>query len=150
MAVLLGIDIGTTATKAVMLDPERGLIAQAERPVTLCSDGSGWAEEHVEDRPAMREALAEIACEHRSHPLHVAHMYRLIQAEVAPDLLHHLATHARGYEDHGRIPGGEVDDEEEEGGDSEDQGDRAQDAPEKVPGHRPTTAGSGRPTNPSR
>ncbi len=49
MAVLLGIDIGTTATKAVMLDPARGLIAQAAQSVTLHSDEPGWAEEHVED-----------------------------------------------------------------------------------------------------
>ena len=38
MTLLLGIDIGTTATKAVLLDSERGLVAEAERPVTLNSD----------------------------------------------------------------------------------------------------------------
>lgn len=45
MTLLLGIDIGTTATKAVVLDAGRGLIAQAERPTTLYSDRPGWAEE---------------------------------------------------------------------------------------------------------
>jgi xylulokinase len=46
---LLGIDIGTTATKAVILDPDDGVIAQAERPVTLHADQPGWAEEEVDD-----------------------------------------------------------------------------------------------------
>ena len=49
MTVLLGIDLGTTATKAVLLDVERGLVATAERPVTLHSDQPGWAEEDVQD-----------------------------------------------------------------------------------------------------
>ncbi|HUG13996.1 MAG TPA: FGGY-family carbohydrate kinase [Thermomicrobiales bacterium] len=42
---LLGIDIGTTALKAVVLDPQRGVIAQAQRPHTLRSPHPGWAEE---------------------------------------------------------------------------------------------------------
>ena len=41
---LLGIDIGTTALKAVLLDPERGVVAQAGRPHTLRSPHPGWAE----------------------------------------------------------------------------------------------------------
>ncbi len=41
---LLGIDIGTTALKAVVLDPERGVIAQAGQPHTLRSPYPGWAE----------------------------------------------------------------------------------------------------------
>ena len=45
MSVLLGIDIGTTATKAILLDPEVGLVAEAERRATLHSDHAGWAEE---------------------------------------------------------------------------------------------------------
>jgi xylulokinase len=49
VSLLLGIDIGTTATKAVLLDPQRGLVAEAERPVTLHSDHPGWAEEDVEE-----------------------------------------------------------------------------------------------------
>ena len=43
--VLLGIDIGTTATKGVLLDPEKGLVAEAEAPSTLRSPLAGWAEE---------------------------------------------------------------------------------------------------------
>ncbi len=47
MSVILGIDIGTTATKAILLDPQRGLVAEAERPTALHSDHPGWAEEDV-------------------------------------------------------------------------------------------------------
>ena len=49
MSLLLGIDVGTTATKAILLDPASGVIAQAERPTTLHSDHPGWAEEDVDD-----------------------------------------------------------------------------------------------------
>ncbi|HEX5164621.1 MAG TPA: FGGY family carbohydrate kinase [Thermomicrobiales bacterium] len=41
---LLGIDIGTTALKAVLLDPERGVVAQAGGSHTLRSPHPGWAE----------------------------------------------------------------------------------------------------------
>lgn len=47
MTLLLGIDIGTTATKGVLLDSARGLVAEAERPVVLHADRPGWAEEEV-------------------------------------------------------------------------------------------------------
>lgn len=49
MTFLLGIDIGTTATKGVLLDPVRGLVAEAERPAVLHADRPGWAEEEVSD-----------------------------------------------------------------------------------------------------
>lgn len=49
MTLLLGIDIGTTATKAILLDPAVGLVAEAERPTTLHSDSPGWAEEDVSE-----------------------------------------------------------------------------------------------------
>ncbi|MET0590814.1 MAG: FGGY family carbohydrate kinase, partial [Naasia sp.] len=42
--VTLGVDIGTTGTKAVLLDPERGIIARVARPSTLRSERPGWAE----------------------------------------------------------------------------------------------------------
>jgi xylulokinase len=45
VTLTLGIDVGTTATKAVLLDPERGVIAEAARPAELFSDHPGWAEE---------------------------------------------------------------------------------------------------------
>ena len=46
--VLLGIDIGTTATKGILLHPERGVIAEAQAPSTLRSPQTGWAEEDPE------------------------------------------------------------------------------------------------------
>lgn len=41
----LGIDIGTTATKGILLHPEQGVVAEAESPSTLRSPRVGWAEE---------------------------------------------------------------------------------------------------------
>lgn len=49
MSLLLGIDIGTTATKGILLDPDRGLVAESERHTTLYSDHPGWAEEDVDE-----------------------------------------------------------------------------------------------------
>ncbi len=43
--LLLGLDIGTTATKCVLVDPGRGVIAGESRPVTLSTPQAGWAEE---------------------------------------------------------------------------------------------------------
>jgi len=45
---ILGIDVGTTAIKAVALDRERGIVAQVERPHELLSPHPGWAEEDPE------------------------------------------------------------------------------------------------------
>jgi xylulokinase len=45
MPNLLGIDIGTTATKALLLDPAAGVLAEASLPVDLRSPQPGWAEE---------------------------------------------------------------------------------------------------------
>jgi xylulokinase len=45
MTLLLGIDIGTTATKAMLLDADRGPVAEAERRTELHSPHPGWAEE---------------------------------------------------------------------------------------------------------
>ncbi len=46
---LLGIDIGTTATKGVLCDPEGRIVAEAEAPATLHSPQPGWAEEDPEE-----------------------------------------------------------------------------------------------------
>lgn len=43
---LLGIDIGTTATKGILLHAEQGIVAEAEATATLHSPQSGWAEEN--------------------------------------------------------------------------------------------------------
>jgi xylulokinase len=43
-ALVLGIDVGTTSTKAVLADPAAGVVAQASEPVALSSPHPGWAE----------------------------------------------------------------------------------------------------------
>jgi xylulokinase len=43
--LLLALDIGTTATKCALVDPQAGVVAEDERPVTLSSLHPGWAEE---------------------------------------------------------------------------------------------------------
>ncbi|MGC1285174.1 MAG: FGGY family carbohydrate kinase, partial [Streptosporangiaceae bacterium] len=43
--LLLAIDVGTTATKCLLLDAGRGVVAEYERPVALSSARPGWAEE---------------------------------------------------------------------------------------------------------
>ncbi|MEA2446165.1 MAG: xylulokinase [Thermoleophilales bacterium] len=45
MSLALGIDIGTTATKALVIDDEGRIVAEAERPSELYSKHPGWAEE---------------------------------------------------------------------------------------------------------
>lgn len=42
---ILGLDIGTTGTKAVLLDPEKGIVSESLAPVNLNSPEAGWAEE---------------------------------------------------------------------------------------------------------
>jgi len=42
--LLLGIDLGSSGVKAVLLDPERGIVASSTRDVALHSDHPGWAE----------------------------------------------------------------------------------------------------------
>lgn len=43
-ALTLGIDLGTTGTKAVVADPGAGVLGEASRPADLWSDHPGWAE----------------------------------------------------------------------------------------------------------
>ncbi|MCP5156180.1 MAG: FGGY-family carbohydrate kinase [Ectothiorhodospiraceae bacterium] len=66
--VLLGIDIGTTATKAVLLDAERGIVAEASAAAGLSSPRATWAEADAEQwwdnvgavsRRCLREAGVE-------------------------------------------------------------------------------------------
>src|SRR5215472_2534603 len=65
---VLGIDVGTTALKAVALERERGVVAQAERPHELLSPHPGWAEEDPErwwttTIETVRELLAVISAQ---------------------------------------------------------------------------------------
>lgn len=48
MSLALGIDVGTTATKAVAIDGDGGVVAAAERRSELLSPRPGWAEEDTE------------------------------------------------------------------------------------------------------
>jgi len=62
---VLGIDVGTTGLKAVALERERGIVAQAERPHELLSPHPGWAEEETEQWwattvEAIRELLSRV------------------------------------------------------------------------------------------
>ncbi len=62
---VLGIDVGTTALKAVALERDHGIVAQAERPHELLSPHPGWAEENPErwwttTIEAIRELLTAI------------------------------------------------------------------------------------------
>jgi xylulokinase len=60
VTLALGIDVGTTATKAVLLDAERGVVAEADRPAELVSERPGWAEE---DPGAWWANVCELASE---------------------------------------------------------------------------------------
>jgi xylulokinase len=44
MSVLLGIDLGTTATKAVLVDPAEGVVAVSSADTDVRSPAPGWAE----------------------------------------------------------------------------------------------------------
>lgn len=64
----LGIDIGTTGLKAVVLHRDHGIVAQTARPHELISLHPGWAEEDPEQwwattREAVRELLEIIPAE---------------------------------------------------------------------------------------
>ncbi len=47
--LLLGLDLGTTATKCVLVDAERGVLREDARPVALSSARPGWAEEDPQE-----------------------------------------------------------------------------------------------------
>jgi xylulokinase len=46
---LLGIDVGTTSTKAIVIDRDGGRLAEASRPATLTSRQATWAEEEPQE-----------------------------------------------------------------------------------------------------
>jgi len=63
--LILGLDIGTTATKGILLDPESGIVAETEAATTLHSPHIGWAEEDPEEWWGNVAAVAR-ACLHAS------------------------------------------------------------------------------------
>ena len=57
----LGIDVGTTAVKALLLDEEARVVAEASQPHDLSSPHPGWAEEDPADWWAgVRAALGKL------------------------------------------------------------------------------------------
>ena len=65
---VLGIDVGTTALKAIALEREKGIVAQAEMAHELLSPQAGWAEEDPErwwttTVEAIRQLLKDIPAE---------------------------------------------------------------------------------------
>ena len=42
--LLLGVDLGSSGLKAVLLDPEHGIQAVSSQPLELFSDKPGWSE----------------------------------------------------------------------------------------------------------
>ncbi len=48
-AVFLGIDIGTTATKVILIDTEGHIVGESSRPATLHSPKANWAEEDANE-----------------------------------------------------------------------------------------------------
>ncbi len=62
--LLLGIDLGSSAVKATLVSPERGIVASAARDVALYSDHPGWAEaDPTEWWAATCEAIARLLAE---------------------------------------------------------------------------------------
>jgi xylulokinase len=49
VTVLFGIDVGTTATKGVVIDPDGGVLARAEAEYPLSTPRPGWSEQDPED-----------------------------------------------------------------------------------------------------
>ncbi len=49
MSVLVGIDVGTTATKGIAIDPDGAVLARAEAEYPLSTPREGWAEQDPED-----------------------------------------------------------------------------------------------------
>jgi len=61
MARLVGLDVGTTSAKGMVIDETGSVLAEAERPYPLAAPRPGWAEQDPEDWWAAAEAvLAEL------------------------------------------------------------------------------------------
>jgi len=49
MNYLIGLDIGTTSTRAILIDEDGNLISSATSDYPLITPRPGWAEQHPED-----------------------------------------------------------------------------------------------------
>ncbi|MFV0240795.1 MAG: FGGY family carbohydrate kinase, partial [Lacrimispora sphenoides] len=64
MKYLIGIDVGTSATKTVLFDETGGVIASASREYPLYQPKNGWAEQKPEDwRDAVLDTLSQVMTE---------------------------------------------------------------------------------------
>jgi xylulokinase len=62
VSTLVGIDVGTTGTKAVVISPDGDVLARAERSYSLATPKPGWAEQDPEDWWRAAEAcLADVS-----------------------------------------------------------------------------------------
>jgi xylulokinase len=62
MATLIGVDVGTSGTRALAVTTEGELVAEANRPHDLLTPRPGWSEQHPSQWwEATRAALAEVA-----------------------------------------------------------------------------------------
>lgn len=67
--LLIGLDVGTTGCKALLVDSESGVRARAFREYGIDADGAGKAEQDAEAVWRLcREVLAEIACAGTTRP----------------------------------------------------------------------------------
>src|SRR5688572_6018663 len=62
--ILVGLDVGTTAVKAVAITPDGDVVARAEREYPLSTPRPGWAEQDPEDWwRGSQAALADLGIE---------------------------------------------------------------------------------------
>jgi xylulokinase len=84
--LLLAIDVGTTATKCLLLDARRGVVAEYERPVALSSARPGWAEEDPQEWWAnVLELTAEAVAGAGSRPIAAVGVTGMVPAVVCLD-----------------------------------------------------------------
>jgi xylulokinase len=84
--LLLAIDVGTTATKCLLLDPGSGVVAEYERPAVLSSERPGWAEEDADAWwTNVRELAAEAVAGAGSRPVTAVGVTGMVPALVCLD-----------------------------------------------------------------
>ena len=70
MKTLLGIDIGTSSTKAVLIDLSGRLLARSQSEYAIDSPKPGWAEQHPETWwTAVKETVRAVLSQSGANPL---------------------------------------------------------------------------------
>ena len=73
MRTLLGIDIGTSSTKAVLIDLSGKLLARSQSEYPIDSPKPGWAEQHPETWwTAVKETVRAVLSQSGANPLGIA------------------------------------------------------------------------------